>query len=249
MSGLRQRTTKKKRRSVSPIKPVQTNGEADAKQGDNVAVATSIAGALLDYSLPLLLVFGGCCSYVSTLLISPELELTIKSPPAMSGPMRNYFARIPALVCIRLAIASFANSTRLHRTCGHLFTNALYSSAAAALIRDMGHAAVVVSATEADPSPHLAMAPPRHHVRVWDAAQQHRICIQRPSHNTNHIPFCRYVQLPRFFTRKMKADVSYGLAGLGVSMLLGRIFMGRRYTLQQIVMRFPIPLWRLHHTC
>lgn len=112
MSGLRQRTTKKKRRSVSPIKPVQTNGEAGAKQGDNVAVATSIAGALLDYSLPLLLVFGGCCSYVSTLLISPELELTIKSPPAMSGPMRNYFARIPALVCIRLAIASFANSAR-----------------------------------------------------------------------------------------------------------------------------------------
>lgn len=36
------------------------------------------------------------------------------------------------------------------------------------------------------------------------------------------------------------------LAGLAVSMLLGRIFMGRRYTLQQIVTRF---LWRLHHSC
>ena len=107
MSGLRQRPAKEKRRSVSPFKHVQTNGKAAAKRGDKVAVATSVAGALLDYSVPLLLVFGGCCSYVSTLLISPGLALTIKSPPAMSGPMKNYFARIPALVCMQLLLFPF----------------------------------------------------------------------------------------------------------------------------------------------
>ena len=83
-----------------------------------------------------------------------------------------------------------------HRTRGHLFTDALYRNAAATLFRDMGHAAVVASATQAASGPHLAMAHPRHDVRVWDAAKQHRICVQRPSHNTNHIPFCRYVLSP-----------------------------------------------------
>lgn len=71
MSGLRQRTAKKKPGFISPMKPVQMNGDAGASKGDNVAVATSVAGALLDYSLPLLLVFGGCCSYVSAPLTSP----------------------------------------------------------------------------------------------------------------------------------------------------------------------------------
>jgi hypothetical protein len=67
MAGLRQRTAKKNPRSISPMKLVQMNGDTGASKGDNVVVATSVAGALLDYSLPLLLVFGGCCSYVSQL--------------------------------------------------------------------------------------------------------------------------------------------------------------------------------------
>ena len=44
------------------MKPLYMNGSAGSKA--NVAVATSVAGALLDYSLAILLVFGGCCSYV-----------------------------------------------------------------------------------------------------------------------------------------------------------------------------------------
>lgn len=47
------------------------NGSAGgATQHDGPHAATSVAGALLDYSLMLLLVFGGCCSYVATFLPS-----------------------------------------------------------------------------------------------------------------------------------------------------------------------------------
>jgi hypothetical protein len=99
MSRFRQRTSDKKSRSIPPMKPLHMNGSAGTSRGD--AVATSVAGALLDYSLALLLVFGGCCSYVST---SPRFSRLLasyykNSSLATSGPMRSYSARIPAPVC------------------------------------------------------------------------------------------------------------------------------------------------------
>ena len=105
MSRFRQRTSDKKSRSVSPMKPLYMNGSAGSKA--NVAVATSVAGALLDYSLAILLVFGGCCSYVSTSLASPSLASYYKFPlllTATSGLMRNCSARIPAPVCIGVVV-------------------------------------------------------------------------------------------------------------------------------------------------
>jgi UDP-xylose/UDP-N-acetylglucosamine transporter B4 len=45
------------------------------------------------------------------------------------------------------------------------------------------------------------------------------------------------------------ADTAGLLVGLAVSMILGHLFMGKRYTLQQIVPRFPFPFWRLDHSC
>jgi hypothetical protein len=192
MAGLRQRTAKKKSRS----KPVQINGDAGASKGDNVAVATSVAGALLDYSLPLLLVFGGCCSYVSH--FSRLLILPISPSSNVWAYEELLRADSSAGVYWITLFRSFADLQTLlaHRTRAHLFADALYRRAAATLFRDMGH---IASATQAAPGPHIAVAPPRHHIRVWDATKQHRIRVQRSSHNTNHISFCRYSASPPSF--------------------------------------------------
>jgi hypothetical protein len=39
---------------------------------------------------------------------------------------------------------------------------------------------------------HHAMAPPSDYVRVWSTVEQSRVCVQRSSHDTNHIPLRRY---------------------------------------------------------
>ncbi|KAH9175972.1 UAA transporter family-domain-containing protein [Lactarius sanguifluus] len=71
MSRPRQRTTDKKPREVSPMKPLHPNGSASASRGN----VTSLAGALIDYSMLLVLVFGGCCSHRKTasLLTQPPI--------------------------------------------------------------------------------------------------------------------------------------------------------------------------------
>ena len=51
--------------------------------------------------------------------------------------------------------------------------------------------------------------------------------------------------LPRIKFHGLFFELTRLAVGLAVSMLLGRLFMGKRYTLQQIVPRFPFPFWRL----
>lgn len=62
----RRRTVNKESRiTPPPLDAARLNGSAGGeKRGPKAAVA--VAGALLDYSLMLFLVFGGCCSYVPT---------------------------------------------------------------------------------------------------------------------------------------------------------------------------------------
>jgi len=49
------------------------NGSASGERREGAKTAASVAGALVDYSLILLLVFGGCCSYVSKSFPRPLL--------------------------------------------------------------------------------------------------------------------------------------------------------------------------------
>jgi UDP-xylose/UDP-N-acetylglucosamine transporter B4 len=183
MAGLRQRNAKKKSRS----KPVQINGDAGTSKGDNVAVATSVAGALLDYSLPLLLVFGGCCSNVWA--YEELLRADSSAGPALTFSQMLFIAaqQLPSFVTW---------DTSLPR-----------------------------------------LKPRQVPISQW------LLLVTTFASGTllNNIVFA--------FNVPLTIQIIFRSAGLGVSMFLGRIFMGRRYTLQQIVTRFPIPLWRLHHSC
>jgi hypothetical protein len=51
-------------KSAQVALPPNANGSAGGAQHGPQAAMSSVAGALLDYSLMLFLVFGGCCSYV-----------------------------------------------------------------------------------------------------------------------------------------------------------------------------------------
>ena len=59
----RRRAVNNERSNAPPPKTVHLNGSIDRQKGGPRA-AISVAGALLDSSLVLLLVFGGCCSCV-----------------------------------------------------------------------------------------------------------------------------------------------------------------------------------------
>lgn len=168
MAGLRQRTAKKKSRS----KPVQINGDAGASKGDNVAVATSVAGALLDYSLPLLLVFGGCCSNVWA--YEELLRADSSAGPALTFSQMLFIAaqQLPSFVTW---------DTSLPR-----------------------------------------LKPRQVPISQW------LLLVTTFASGTllNNIVFA--------FNVPLTIQIIFRSAGLGVSMFLGRIFMGRRYTLQQI---------------
>jgi hypothetical protein len=105
---------------IAPPPPdaVSLNGSAGGETGGPKA-AVAVAGALLDYSLMLFLVFGGCCSYVPTSRSanSSSLDrdhLTI----GMSGPTRGCCAQ--SLTSVRPASPSLNdNNTPLMR-CGRL---------------------------------------------------------------------------------------------------------------------------------
>ena len=101
------------------------------------------------------------------------LPATNKHLSVTSGLMKSYSARIPAPVCSYRSLFFFQADTQKSlcvRSCAHLFSDALYHRAAASLFRDMGYVALVDSAAQAAPSPHFAVAPPRHYVRIWDTA-------------------------------------------------------------------------------
>ena len=69
----RRRASNKTSRVARPLPDAaRLNGSAEGAKDDSGATMT-VAGALLDYSLMLFLVFGGCCSYVPT---SSSLDLT-----------------------------------------------------------------------------------------------------------------------------------------------------------------------------
>ena len=209
MSGFRQRTANKKSRSISPV----LNGSANTSRENpsaKVAEATSVAGALLDYSLILLLVFGGCCSYVSISWLSCCYLSVYLSLTETSGPMRNCSAQSLALVCIEsLFHLAMADPSSPHRTRAHLFANALYHYAATALFRDVGQVAMAPAIQTAS-GPHLAVALTRHYICVWEPAEQSRVWVQRPPHDTNHIPFGRCVP----FVKKKKFLVSLTRGGV-----------------------------------
>ncbi|KAH9046526.1 UAA transporter [Lactarius hengduanensis] len=173
MSRPRQRTAdKKKSREVSPMNPLHPNGSASA----SVAVTTSLAGALLDYSMLLVLVFGGCCSNVwayeellraessfgPALTFSQMLFIAAQQLPSFviwETPSRSWLPRLkPRQVPISqwlVLVTTFASGTLL-----------------------------------------------------------------------NNLVFA--------FNVPLAVQIIFRSAGLAVSMLLGRVFMGKRYTLQQI---------------
>ncbi|KAH9066585.1 UAA transporter [Lactarius vividus] len=175
MSRPRQRTADKKSCEVSPMKPVHLNGSASASRG-NVAVTTSLAGALLDYSMLLVLVLGGCCSNVwayeellraesslgPALTFSQMLFIAAQQLPSFviwGTPSRWWLPRLkPRQVPISqwlVLVTTFASGTLL-----------------------------------------------------------------------NNLVFA--------FNVPLAVQIIFRSAGLAVSMLLGRVFMGKRYTLQQI---------------
>lgn len=79
------------------------NGSAGGEKDDTKATV-AVAGALLDYSLMLFLVFGGCCSYVLTFqLRHPRISLT-KAIIGMSGHTRSCCVQNPASVRYALHI-------------------------------------------------------------------------------------------------------------------------------------------------
>ncbi|KAH9004620.1 UAA transporter [Lactarius hatsudake] len=176
MSRPRQRTAdKKKSREVSPMKPLHPNGSASASRG-NVAVATSLAGVLLDYSMLLVLVFGGCCSNVWAYeeLLRAESSLG----PALTFSQMLFIAaqQLPSFV-------------------------------------------------------------------IWDTRSRSWLPRLKP----RQVPISQWLVLVTTFASgtllnnlvfafnvPLAVQIIFRSAGLAVSMLLGRVFMGKRYTLQQI---------------
>jgi hypothetical protein len=65
----RRASNKTSRVAPPPPDAARLNGSAGGEKGDPKATV-AVAGALLDYSLMLFLVFGGCCSYVLTFQLS-----------------------------------------------------------------------------------------------------------------------------------------------------------------------------------
>lgn len=168
------------------MKPLHPNGSA------NVAVTTSLAGALLDYSMLLVLVFGGCCSNVWAYeeLLRAESSLG----PALTFSQMLFIAaqQLPSFV-------------------------------------------------------------------IWDTPSRSWLPRLKP----RQVPISQWLVLVTTFASgtllnnlvfafnvPLAVQIIFRSAGLAVSMLLGRVFMGKRYTLQQIVPRFfPFPLWRPLHSC
>ena len=76
----RRRAVNKDSRVAPPPDATRLHGFAGKERG-GLKAAVSVAASLLDYSLMLFLVFGGCCSYVSTsappvLVLHTQLFLT-----------------------------------------------------------------------------------------------------------------------------------------------------------------------------
>ncbi|KAI9440463.1 UAA transporter [Lactarius indigo] len=176
MSRPRQRTAdNKKSREVSPMKPLHPNGFASASRG-KVSATTSVAGVLLDYSLLLVLVFGGCCSNVWAYeeLLRAESSLG----PALTFSQMLFIAaqQLPSFV-------------------------------------------------------------------IWDTPSRPWLPRLKP----RQVPISQWLVLVTTFASgtllnnlvfafnvPLAVQIIFRSAGLAVSMLLGRIFMGKRYTLQQI---------------
>ncbi|KAI9464542.1 UAA transporter [Lactarius psammicola] len=176
MSRPRQRTANKKPREVSPTKPVHLNGVASAGRG-NVAVSTSVAGALLDYSLLLLLVFGGCCSNVWAYEELLRAESSLGPALTFSQMLFITAQQLPSFVI-------WDNTSR---------------------------------------SSWLPRLKPRQvPISQW------LILVTTFASGTllNNLVFA--------FNVPLTVQIIFRSAGLAVSMLLGCVFMGKRYTLQQI---------------
>ena len=139
---------------IAPPPPdaARLNGSADGEKGGPKA-AVAVAGALLDYSLMLFLVFGGCCSYVPTSRSaysgSPERDQFIIG---MSGPTRSCSAQ--SLTSVRPASPSLKMTTRpscdmahlpprpmhlIHRRARtHVLADALHHGTTATLLHGLG---------------------------------------------------------------------------------------------------------------
>ncbi|KAH9072225.1 UAA transporter family-domain-containing protein [Lactarius deliciosus] len=155
MSRPRQRTAdKKKSREVSPMKPLHPNGSASASRG-NVAVTTSLAGALIDYSMLLVLVFGGCCSLGPALTFSQMLFIAAQQLPSFviwDTPSRSWLPRLkPRQVPISqwlVLVTTFASGTLLNNLVFAfnvpLTVQIIFRSAGLAVSMFLGRTAVAV---------------------------------------------------------------------------------------------------------
>ncbi|KAI0255762.1 UAA transporter [Lactifluus subvellereus] len=157
-------------------KSVHLNGSID-RQKSGPRAAISVAGALLDYSLVPLLVFGGCCSNVWA------YEELLRAEPG-AGPALTFSQMLFITV---QQLPSFV---------------------------------------------------------TWDASRPWRL----PRLKRRQVPIAQWLlQVTTFasgtllnnlvfaFSVPLALQIVFRSAGLAVSMLLGRVFMGKRYTPQQII--------------
>ena len=75
------------------------------------------------------------------------------------------------------SILPFRGSLTDYRARAHFLADAFHHGAATAFLHDLGHVALLASASQTAPGPHHAVAAPSHHLRVGHAAEQSRVCV------------------------------------------------------------------------
>ncbi|KAH9967365.1 UAA transporter [Russula dissimulans] len=159
------------------------NGSASGERREGAKVAASVAGALMDCSLMLLLVFGGCCSNVWA------YEELLRTEPGVG----------PALTFSQM-----------------LFISAQQLPSFLTLTWD-------TSRRRRFPFPRLGLKPRQVPITVWLL----QVVTFASGTLLNNLAFA--------FSVPLTLQIVFRSAGLAVSMLLGRFFMGKRYTPKQIL--------------
>lgn len=132
----------------------------------------------MDYSTPLLLIFGGCCS-------------SVLSYPPLSSPLITLFASQE-----RMDVRAASQADLKHRPCPHLLPNALHHHPILALFRRMAQISpgYRLSRLEAAPGPHFALGHSSLSTHDRFAPQQLGVCVPCTVDRADRVPLRRYAE-------------------------------------------------------